>query len=378
MGRILLIILGVLALLVGLLFVFSDDIVRVALAPQELTEGVVAGVQLDEIPDDSIEIVAENLKVPWGIEFLPDGDLLVTERPGTLKRIGANGATYEIEGVVHVAEGGLMGIALHPDYEANHWIYLYFTTRIDNALSNRIERYVLENNILREREVLLAGIPGAIFHDGGRMHFGPDGYLYVTTGEANMGEIAQDLDSLAGKILRMTDQGAIPPDNPSGTLVYTSGHRNPQGITWDDDGNLWSTEHGPSGVASGLDEINLIEPGNNYGWPTSRGDEVEAGTTGPVLHSGEDYTWAPASAAYWDGSLFFGGLRGSALYEARRLETNSPRLIAHLYLDFGRIRTVKLGPDGWLYITTSNTDGRGVPNEGDDMLLKIDPSVFRE
>ena len=347
------------------------------LAPQELNEVTLQGLQLSEIPGDSIQVVADNLNVPWGIEFLPDGDFLVTERPGALKRIGAQGAVFEIEGVAHVAEGGLMGIALHPDFESNNRIYLYLTTRTEDGLSNRVERYVLSENNLSDRVVLLENIPGAIFHDGGRMAFGSDGYLYISTGEANDPPIAQDLDSLAGKILRMTDEGEIPADNPFGTLIYSFGHRNPQGIDWDDAGVLWSTEHGPSGFDSGVDEINRIEPGGNYGWPDSQGDEVASGTIGPELHSGSDFTWAPASAAYWDGSLFFGGLRGSSIYEARSLGSNSMQVIAHFFKDFGRIRTVKLGPDGWLYFTSSNTDGRGSPNENDDLLLKVDPSIFR-
>ena len=192
MVRILLVVLGVLVALIGALFIFGDDIIRMALAPQELTAEVAMGVQLDEIPQGAIEIVARDLNVPWGLEFLPGGDILVTERPGTLLRIGQNGARFEIDGVEHVAEGGLMGIALHPNFEQNNWIYLYFTTRVDEGLRNRVERYQLVDNTLRDRTMLLEDIPGAIFHDGGRIAFGPDGKLYITTGETNRPGMAQD------------------------------------------------------------------------------------------------------------------------------------------------------------------------------------------
>lgn len=377
MLRILLIALGVVVILAGTVFLFGGDLIRMALAPQDLSEEVVQGLSLADLPEDDVEIVAQNLSIPWGVDFLPDGDILLTERAGTLKRIGTNGTSFEIQGVRHVGEGGLMGVAVHPQFEQNQWIYLYFTTQVDGGLRNRIERHTLADNTLTERTVLLEDIPGGVFHDGGRLAFGPDGYLYATTGDATMPESAQELDNLSGKILRMTDEGTIPPDNPFGTLVYSYGHRNPQGITWDDAGNLWSTEHGPSGLESGQDEVNLIESGQNYGWPQSKGNVVEANTVAPFLHSGEDYTWAPASAAYWDDSIFFGGLRGAALYEVRGISNGSPELIAHLFTDLGRIRTVQLGPDGWLYLTTSNTDGRGTRNEGDDLLLRINPSVFR-
>jgi glucose/arabinose dehydrogenase len=377
MAKILLIVLGVIVLLVGALFIFGEDLIKSALAPQDLNEVTLSGLQLSEIGESSIEIIARDLVIPWGVDFLPDGDILVTERPGTLKRIGSNGASFEIQGVEHIGEGGLMGLAVHPNFAQNSWIYLYFTSRAEEGLINRVERYSLIDNNLNEKVTLLEDIPGAFVHDGGRMAFGPDGYLYITTGESGDPTSAQSLDNLGGKILRMTDEGEIPADNPFGTLVYSYGHRNPQGISWDENGNLWSSEHGPSGVASGQDEINLILPGNNYGWPASKGDVVEPGTVGPVLQSGEEFTWAPASAAYLNGSLFFGGLRGASLYEAKIRDGKIDQLFAHFYTDYGRIRTVLVGPDGWLYITTSNTDGRGYPNDGDDLLLRIDPAIFQ-
>ena len=322
-------------------------------------------------------VVAEGLRIPWSIAFLPSGDLLVTERPGTLRRIGKDGKTYTINGVRHVGEGGLLGIALHPSFEQNDWLYLYLTVQGGSGLRNLVERYRLQGDALTERTEILTGIPGSQFHDGGALAFGPDGYLYVTTGDAGESSRAQDRNSLAGKILRIAENGSIPEDNPFGNAVYSYGHRNPQGITWDDQGRLWSTEHGRSGASSGLDELNLIEKGKNYGWPVIQGDDRQEGMQPPALHSGPSVTWAPASAQYRDGSVFFGGLRGEALYEAV-LSSGSEevRLITHFSEQLGRIRAVALGPDGFLYITTSNTDGRGSAKRGDDKVIKIDPDLL--
>jgi glucose/arabinose dehydrogenase len=219
-------------------------------------------------------IITDNLQVPWGIAFLPDGDILVTERPGTVLRIGADQQRHSIAGVLHRGEGGLLGIALHPDFASNHWIYVYLTTASAGGTTNRVERYRYENDQLTDRTEILSNIPGAIYHDGGALAFGPDGMLYVTAGDATNEPLAQDTQSLAGKILRLRDDGSIPSDNPFGNAVYSYGHRNPQGLAWDDQGRLWATEHGRSGVRTGYDELNLIERGKNYGWPTIQGSET--------------------------------------------------------------------------------------------------------
>ena len=330
-----------------------------------------------EIEEGLFEIVADNLQIPWEIVFLPDGDLLVTERPGTLKRTGKEGQIYTIEGVQHVGEGGLLGMTLHPRFSENRWLYLYLTTKNESALINRIERYRFEGDRLSEKKVIIDDIPGAAYHDGGRIAFGPDGYLYITTGDAGSPNFAQDINSLAGKILRLKDDGSIPQDNPFGNAVYSYGHRNSQGLAWDDKGQLWATEHGRSGILSGFDELNLIEKGKNYGWPIIQGGKTREGMESPITQSGSNETWAPAGVAFWDGYLFFGGLRGESLYEAKILNDNKVSLKIHFRQEFGRIRAVVLGPDAYLYITTSNTDGRGELKNNDDKIIKINPNAFR-
>ncbi|GAB4184688.1 MAG: PQQ-dependent sugar dehydrogenase [Simkaniaceae bacterium] len=327
--------------------------------------------------DSSVEEIATDLHIPWDIAFLPDGEMLVTERPGTLYYRSRRGnKRIPIESVYHLEEGGLLGLVLHPGFQKNHWIYLYATVRKGKKIVNRVERYRFDQGVLTDKKIIIDDIPGAKYHDGGRMAFGPDGYLYITTGDANNGMLAQDTSSLAGKILRLQEDGSLPPDNPFHNEVWSYGHRNSQGITWDKEGNLWSTEHGPSGFASGHDELNLIVKGGNYGWPLVRGYETKDGLIPPVLDSGADDTWAPASALYWDGSVFFGGLRGEAVYEAQ-VDQSPVVLLEHFKKKFGRIRAIVLGPDGYFYITTSNTDGRGFPKKGDDKILKIDPKIFR-
>ncbi|MCH7730208.1 PQQ-dependent sugar dehydrogenase [Patescibacteria group bacterium] len=344
--------------------------------PLKVEEGVSPETrEPDDGPD--IEIVAENLEIPWEVAFLPNGELLVTERPGRLIKIGKERKVYEISGVRDVGEGGLLGLALHPDFKNNQLIYLYLTSSDAGKIVNRVERYRLENDSLINREVILEGIAGASNHDGGRIEFGPDGFLYITTGDAQKPNLAQDINSLNGKILRVKDDGSIPPDNPFGNAVYSYGHRNVQGITWDSEGRLWATEHGRSGLLSGLDELNLIEPGKNYGWPDIQGDETREGMVAPIIHSGASETWAPAGAEFIKDSIFFTGLRGSTLYQAKIENENVTTLVKHFENQYGRLRAVRLGPDGYLYITTSNQDGRGPPRQGDDKIIRINPRIFR-
>lgn len=318
-----------------------------------------------------LSVLAGNLQIPWGLVFLPTGEILFTERPGWVRMIGQNGNLLAspiatIGEVKHIGEGGLLGIEIHPNFENNGFVYLYYTYEENSGNTlNRVVRSRFDGRSLTDARVIVEAIPGASNHNGGRIKFGPDGFLYITTGDAQEPSLAQDTSSLAGKILRVTDDGKPAPGNPFGNEVYSYGHRNPQGITWDEGGRLWSTEHG----SNASDELNLVEVGKNYGWPTVRGDEVREGLTPPVLHSGLD-TWAPAGAVHLAGSIYFGGLRGQALYQAV-LSGNTATLRTNLKGELGRIRDVVVGPDGMLYITTSNRDGRGDPGADDDKIIRV-------
>lgn len=323
-----------------------------------------------------LAVIAQNLEVPWALAFLPDNSVLVTERPGRVRLIDKDGKLKDvpiavIEEVSTVAESGLHGIAIHPNFPQPSYIYLYYTYQAEKEQTlNRVARYQLKNNTLSDKKIIVDKIPGAPVHDGGRIKFGPDKLLYITTGDATNPSLSQDKNSLAGKILRVTADGNPAPGNPFGDLVYSYGHRNPQGITWDDQGRLWSTEHGQSAT----DELNIIEPGKNYGWPDIRGDQKQEGLISPIIHSGLD-TWAPAGAAFLNGSIFFAGLRGQALYEAK-IDGKKASLKEHFKSEYGRIREVVVGPDNMLYITTSNRDGRGKPAFDDDKIIKINPKLL--
>lgn len=329
-------------------------------------------------PKQDVEIIAEHLDIPWEMVFLPDGSMLVTERPGTLVKIQKEKKTIPISGVEHRGEGGLLGLALHPDFARNNFIYVYLTTQDDGKLLNRVERYVLRDSSVTDRVVILDGIPGSSQHDGGRIAFGPDKKLYITTGDAGTSSNAQDTSSLSGKILRVNDDGSIPSDNPFSSAVYSYGHRNPQGLAWDKGQVLWATEHGRSVPKSGFDEVNRIEKGKNYGWPTIQGDESRAGMETPVIHSGANDTWAPSGMAVVGNTLFFTGLRGQALYSARIEGGTLQDLTTSVSQEYGRLRTVVVGADTRLYILTNNTDGRGKPKSGDDKIIRLNLSELQE
>lgn len=368
-----------LLILIGLGFLFKDVLMPWFFRTQEPVGVSDGGANLKNIedriknqdnlePDFTLEVIAENLNIPWELVFLPNNDILVTERVGKVVNVNS-GKSYQIEDVNHRGEGGLLGMTLHPNFSQNNYLYLYFTTDQDN----RVVRYILTEDELMKDKVIFSGIPVERFHNGGRIDFGPDGYLYITTGDALNTSLAQDINSLAGKILRLDVEGNIPSDNPYNTEIYSYGHRNSQGITWDEAGQMWATEHGPTS----LDELNLIEAGKNYGWPDISGDDLADDMEAPILHSGNDYTWAPSGLVYFDNSLFFAGLRGQALYEAKLNGQEVNELLIHFAEDFGRIRNVSLGPDNMLYILTNNTDGRGTPQVGDDKLIKINPQILR-
>ncbi|QQS39132.1 PQQ-dependent sugar dehydrogenase [Candidatus Woesebacteria bacterium] len=358
----------VLLVLVDKLYLSKKDLL--GMVKLESTENTVVEKETVEF----LEILASNLEVPWAITFLPDNTMLVTERSGKVRQIGVDSkqntpiATLDVK---QIGEGGLLGIAAHPNFVENHFVYFYYTySGNEESTLNKVTRMVFEHESLREEMTIVDKIEGAANHNGGRIKFGPDNYLYITTGDAQEPSLAQDITSLAGKILRVGDDGRVPDDNPFGNLVYSYGHRNPQGISWDENGNLWATEHGRSGVLSGRDEINRIEKGVNYGWPEIQGDEKRTGMVSPYIHSGDFTTWAPAGIAIKNGILYFGGLRGQALY---KVDTKKNVVeIEELYKDqFGRIREVIFGPDNYVYITTSNKDGRGDPDDTDDKLIRI-------
>lgn len=323
-----------------------------------------------------VEVVASGLDTPWEIVFLPSGEMLVTERSGNLVLIGRTVTRIQVPNVEQRGEGGLLGLALDPDYAVNKQIYVYLTSLENGQLVNRVERYVFKDAALSDREVIFEGILGANNHDGGRIEFGPDGYLYITTGDAQNPDIAQDIASLQGKILRVSSEGEVPEGNPFASAVWSYGHRNPQGLAWDAEGRLWSTEHGPSGLGSGYDELNLITPGANYGWPEIQGEEMLEGMLSPVIQSGGSVTWAPGDVEYLDGKLYFTGLRGTALYVVSLDGDRVTDFATFFSGEYGRLRAVRLGPDGYLYVSTSNRDGRANPGADDDLILRVNPNLM--
>jgi glucose/arabinose dehydrogenase len=363
--------LGAIGVFVLLIALAAPYLMRIAFEP---TASSIPEVK--EKPFGAIQTVAQGLLVPWELVFLPGGDMLVTTRGGQLLRIGLNTKSIDVPDVAAVGEGGLLGLALHPDFVENQWIYLYRTTLRSGEYINQVVRYELNGLTLTNEQVVLDGIPGARNHNGGRIAFGPDGYLYVGTGDAGVPQSAQDTQNLAGKILRVAGDGSVPTTNPFKNAVYSYGHRNVQGLTWDAEGRLFATEHGRSGLSSGNDELNRITAGGNFGWPTYEGADAPPGSNAPVLTSGPDETWAPSGLAYSNGHVVFTGLRGQSLYAASVTQTGATNLRAFYRNEFGRLRTVVVGPDGALYLVTNNTDGRGEPSATDDRIIKVRPDFL--
>jgi glucose/arabinose dehydrogenase len=335
------------------------------------------------ISELQVTIYARGLEIPWAIAFAPDGRAFVTERPGRVRvirdgRLDPN--PVAVLPVAHVGEGGLLGLALDPEFPRRPFIYVYYTFEA-NGLRNRVERLREQDGRLLRDRVLLDGIPGAFVHDGGRITFGPDGMLYIGTGDARQPGLAQNPQSLAGKILRITPDGDIPKDNPiRGSPVYSLGHRNVQGLAWHPrTKDLYATEHGPSGERGCCqDEVNIIRPGGNYGWPEVTGDEHvrNAQYVAPLVHSGPE-TWAPSGAAFissrpWKGRFLFATLRASHLRMIVLSEDGVGVVRQERFVEgFGRLRDVVEGPDGALYVLTSNRDSRGSPTPDDDRVLRI-------
>ncbi len=311
--------------------------------------------------------IATGLESPWGLAFLPDGSALVSERDtAKIKRIGDDGAVSTVgtvPGVDHGGEGGLLGIAVGPDFRANPQVYAYFTAADDN----RIVRMSYTAGALGEPEVLLDGIEKSGIHNGGRLAFGPDGMLYASTGDASDRPSSQDPRGLNGKVLRMTPDGRPAPGNPDAqSVVWSSGHRNVQGLAFDDRRRLWASEFGQNT----WDELNLIEAGRNYGWPEAEGDEGGGEFTRPaqVWPTSEA---SPSGLAFADGSLWMAGLRGQRLWQIPVTASGSGKPVAWFEGEYGRLRTVALAPDGSLWVITNNTDGRGDVRDGDDRILRI-------
>lgn len=312
---------------------------------------------------------ASGLTSPWSIVPLPDapGEALVSERDtGVIQHVAADGTLTPIgtvAGVVHEGEGGLLGLALL-DGEGARWLYAYFTTASDN----RIVRMPLGETLsLGAPEEVLTGLAKARNHDGGRIAFGPDGMLYATVGDAGQPAVAQDERSLNGKILRMTPEGDVPDDNPSaGSLVYSLGHRNPQGLAWDDEGQLWAAEFGQNT----WDEVNRIKAGGNYGWPEVEGTGGEPDYIDPVVQWGTSEA-SPSGLTYIDGTFFVAALGGERVWALYPTEEGGLFAVEWFTGEFGRIRDVVPAADGSLWFLTNNTDGRGSPVPGDDRIMSV-------
>lgn len=322
-------------------------------------------------------VVADGLQIPWDLLRLGTGELLVSERDSAriLRIDETTGDTAEVgvvDGVAPGGEGGLLGIA-ELDDGGERWLYAYLTAAGDN----RIVRMPLTGSgelALGAPQLVLDGLAKAGNHDGGRIDFGPDGMLYATVGDAGDPSRAQDPASPNGKILRMTPTGGVPDDNPTpGSLVYSLGHRNPQGIAWDDTGQLYAAEFGQDT----WDEFNRIEPGGNYGWPTVEGVGEQDGFVDPLAQWSTDAA-SPSGLAFVDGTFFLAGLGGERVWAIYPADLSSPWSAADeasgvewFAGQFGRIRDVAAGPDGTLLFLTNNTDGRGDPREGDDHLYSV-------
>jgi glucose/arabinose dehydrogenase len=327
-------------------------------------------------PTGDPKVIASGLEAPWSILRLGDGDsTLISERDsGVIEELTASNELRKagtVGGVAHDGEGGLLGLEDLRDGD-NRWIYAYLTTASDNRIVRMPLLGKAGDYSLGPAQKILTGLAKAANHDGGRIKFGPDGMLYATVGDAGQADHAQDPESLNGKILRMTPRGGVPDDNPTaGSLIYSLGHRNPQGLAWDASGQLWAAEFGQNT----WDELNRIEPGGDYGWPIVEGKGGDADFIDPV------YQWSTAEAspsglAFVDGTFFLAALRGERLWAIYPGTTTNA--VAYLAGTLGRIRDVVAGPDGTLWLLTNNTDGRGTVHEGDDKLVQVGLDIAGE
>ena len=342
-----------------------------------------AAASADAAPSAATPVVdstiATDLAAPWSVAFLPDGSALVSERDtanvvhltpagdGTWSSAEAGGVT----GVDNTGEGGRMGLAVAPLTDGSASadpsgtpVYVYWSTATDN----RVGVANWDGTQLSQPEVILDGIPHAGIHNGGRIAIGPDGMLYIGTGDAGASDSAQDPTSLAGKVLRINPDGSIPADNPDPTSpVYSLGHRNIQGLAFDDAGQLWASEFG----ASDVDELNLIVAGGNYGWPIHEGAADDPNYLNPAAQWSPTAVASPSGIAISDGSAWVAGLRGATLWQVPIDGTTAGQPIPRLTEEFGRLRDVVKAPDGSLWLVTNNTDGRGDPKPGDDRIVRL-------
>lgn len=313
------------------------------------------------------EVLATELQAPWAISKNED-QFFVTERTGHIVKVEDGDMKREEvtlnEPILVYGEGGLLGMALHPEFEKNGLAFIYHTYGTEQAVKNRIVVIKYDQDKWTEQKVLLDEIEGAIFHNGGRLKIGPDNKLYATIGDANKPDLAQNSETLPGSIIRMNLDGTVPSDNPyPDSYIYSFGHRNPQGLTWNEEtGEMYASEHGPSA----FDEINQIEKGKNYGWPRATGDEHPEGMVAPLFHSGSE-TWAPSGLIFKDGVLLVASLRGEMI---REFELRFKKQ-ATLWDQNGRIRDVYIEGNN-LYFITNNTDGRGTPGPDDDQLIMVE------
>ena len=343
----------------------------------------------------TVTTLAGGFDTIWDLAWAPDNTIWLTERPGIISRVNpASGAVTRMGtiAVSEIGEGGLMGMAFHPDFASGQpYVYVAHTYSAGSAVRNRVVRMLASSTSLGAPEVIIDNLPGSSIHNGSRLAIGPDRMLYVTMGDASNTALPQDRASLAGKILRLTLTGAPAPGNPFGNAVYSLGHRNPQGLVFGPSGVLYSTEHGPSDN----DELNLIQLGRNYGWPDVRGAcDGDAGSgeipfcqannvveplakwTPTIAPAGIDF-YNSTAIAEWRGSLLFTTLKGSALYRMV-LSTDGRGVTAQEKLyegTYGRLRDVLVAPDGSVYVATSNRDGRGSPQAQDDRILRLQRSA---
>lgn len=340
-----------------------------------------------------VETVATGLTVPWAFAWLPNGDMLFTERSGSVRIIEGGKLSpdevYIVPDVVPSGEGGLMDIAVHPRFAENNFVYIAYVYRGDEK-NVAVVRFKYVDGKFTDQTYIVVRIPAATNHAGTRARFGPDGKLYITTGDATDWENAQLMTSLSGKTLRLNDDGSVPDDNPfvnqkgARPEIWSLGHRNAQGLAWQPgSGLMFQTEHGPSqfeGRGGGADEVNIVEAGKNYGWPTIYGDRTQAGMETPLLEYSP--ACAPASAAFYDGdkfpefkgNFFFGCLKSARII---RVVLDGRNVVSQENLlegNVGRVREIAEGPDGFIYFSTSNRDGRGNPAENDDRIMRLVPA----